>query len=287
MNRRMRTYYFAVLGAMGGLFGWQLTEMLDLAGGGNAYVAGALQGGAIGLCVGLFVGAAEGLATRSVLRVLRAALVSGLIGLLGGAVGGVAGEAILQFDVSQTLSRALSWASFGLLVGLVQGVTGGTQLYKGALGGLIGGAIGGAVLELARTTLNDPLLGKALGLVLMGGSVGVFVALIVVLLSRAWLEVTSGKMQGTEFILDKFVSLKGPAAIIGSSPLKADVALMDPDVAPQHARLKGADTHVTLTDMSMGNQGTFVDGKRIEIHRLANRQVIRVGHTEMVYHARR
>jgi hypothetical protein len=283
----MRTYYFAVLGALGGLFGWQVAEALGLAGGESAYASGALQGGAVGLCVGLFIGFSEGLATRSFLRVVRAGLISGLIGLAGGALGGVAGEVVLRFDVSQTLSRALSWAGFGLLVGLAQGITGGTQLYKGALGGVIGGAVGGAVLELVRTALGDLLLGKAVGLVLMGGSVGAFVALIVVLLSRAWLEVRSGKMQGTEFILDKFLPLKGPAAIIGSSPLKADIALMDPDVAPQHAQLKGADTHVTLSDMSMGDQGTYVDGKRVEVHRLANRQVIRVGHTEMVYHARR
>jgi pSer/pThr/pTyr-binding forkhead associated (FHA) protein len=120
----------------------------------------------------------------------------------------------------------------------------------------------------------------------MGGSVGVFIALIVVLLCRAWLEVRSGKLQGTEYILDKFMTLKGPAAIIGSSVLKSDIALTDPDVAPQHAQLKGADTHFTLRDMSM-KQGTFINGRRIDVHRLSNRQVIQVGSTELVYHERR
>jgi hypothetical protein len=193
---------------------------------------------------------------------------------------------VFQVSGGEMLGRALGWATFGLLVGLAEGITGGTQMIKGGLGGLIGGAVGGAILELARTALDDPLLGKSVGLVLMGGSVGAFIALIVLLLSRAWLEVKSGKLQGTEFILDKFLPLRGPTAIIGSSVLKADIALTDPEVAPQHAQLKGADTHFTLQDMSM-KQGTFVDGKRIEVHRLANRQVIQVGETELVYHAKR
>jgi len=286
MNRLKRVYYYAVLGAMGGLFGWQITEMLGLAGGQNVYLSNVFLGGVIGLLVGAFIGFAEGLLTRSLLHVLKAGFVGGLIGLIAGAVGLPLGEFVFQLSGGEALGRALGWATFGLLVGLAEGITGGSQMYKGALGGLIGGGVGGAILELARTGLDDPVLGKSVGLVLMGGSVGVFIALIVVLLSKVWLEVTSGKLRGTVFILDKFLPLKGPAAYIGSSVLKADIALMDPEVAPQHAQLKGADTHFTLQDMSIG-QGTFVNGKRIEVQRLANRQVIRVGETELVYHEKR
>jgi hypothetical protein len=287
MNRRMRAYYYAVLGAMGGLFGWQITDRMGFVSGQNVYLSEALLGAAIGLCVGLFVGFAEGLAGRSLLRILRAGLVSGLIGLVAGAVALPVAEAVFQLIGGEVLGRALGWATFGVLVGLAEGISGGSQMYKGALGGLIGGAVGGVILELSSRALDDPILGKAIGLVLLGGSVGAFIALIVVLLSRAWLEVTSGKLQGTEFILDKFKPLKGPAAFIGSDVLKADIALVDPEVAPQHAQLKGADTHFTLRDMSMGDQGTFVNGKRIEIHRLANREVIRMGETELVYHEKR
>ena len=53
-------------------------------------------------------------------------------------------------------------------------------------------------------------------LVLRGAAVGAFITLIVVLLSKAWLEVTSGKLKGTEFILDKFMRKGGPAVAIGS-----------------------------------------------------------------------
>ena len=38
MNRRMRAYYYAVLGAMGGLFGWQITDRMGFVSGQNVYL---------------------------------------------------------------------------------------------------------------------------------------------------------------------------------------------------------------------------------------------------------
>lgn len=120
---------------------------------------------------------------------------------------------------------------------------------------------------------------------LLGASVGALIALIVVLLSRAWLEVASGKLKGTEFILDKFMRERGPNAILGSDALKADIVLPDPDVAPQHALLLGEGTHFMLKDMSSG--ATYLDKRRVSLARLPNRARIRVGNTELVYHERR
>ena len=104
-------------------------------------------------------------------------------------------------------------------------------------------------------------------------------------LSKAWFEVRSGKLKGTEFILDKFLKSNGPSAIIGSSSLKADIALPDPDIAPQHAMLQGGGDFFNLKDMSMN--GTFVNNKRVEQTRLSNMQTIRMGNTELVYHEKR
>jgi hypothetical protein len=140
-------------------------------------------------------------------------------------------------------------------------------------------------LEVGRVSLSDTLMGKAFGLGLVGAFIGVFIALIVLLLSKAWLEVTSGKLKGNEFILDKFLKAGGPSAYIGSSALKADIVLPDPDVAPQHAMIKGADSHFTLKDMSL--DGTFINNRRIELASLRNRQIIRIGNTELVYHEKR
>ena len=285
MNRLMRLYYYGVLGAIGGVIGWQASNLLGLSFTGNVYLSEIVVGALIGFFIGLLIGLAEGLLTRNLMLAARAGLFSGVLGLAGGAIGLPMAEALFQLLGGQAWARLVGWGIFGLLIGLVASLTGGSQIWKGALGGLLGGILGSLLLDGARSWLSDPLLGKAAGLMLLGASVGTFIAMIVFLLSRAWLEVTSGKLKGTEFILDKFMRQEGPSAFIGTDALKADIVLPDPDVAPQHAMLKGSGTHFNLKDMSLN--GTFINNQRIEQVVLKNRQTIRVGNTQFMYHEKR
>lgn len=285
MNRLIRFYTYGLLGAIGGLIGWQISNLLGLSFTDNLFISEAIIGALLGGVIGLFIGFGEGFAAQNALFGLRKSLTSTLLGALGGAIALPIAEGVFLSIGGPAWSRPLGWAIFGLLTGLATSITGGSQLWKGGLGGLIGGALGGALLESTRRLFSDPLMGKAAGLILLGLSVGVFIALIVFMLSRAWLEVTSGKMKGMEFILDKFLAKGGPSAFIGSSPLKADIVIADPEIAPQHAILSGENTYFTLKDMSMN--GTFLDGKKIEISRLHASQHIRMGKTEMVYHEKR
>lgn len=285
MSRSMRSYYYAVFGAIGGLVGWQMSNLLGLSFSHNIYLSDVVVGALLGLCLGVPLGAAEGLVTLSPLRALRAGMYAGLVGLFAGAVGLPLGEAAFQVVGAGGIGRAIGWGFFGLSLGLAESVTGGTQMWKGALGGALGGAIGGAFLESIKLWGEDLTSGKAAGLVLLGAFIGALIAMIVILLSRAWLEVTSGKLKGTTFILDKFLSAGGPSAIIGSSPLKSEIALPDPDIDPQHAMLIGAGSHFTLKDMSMG--GSFINGRRIEQEQLVNGHSLRMGNTAMVYRERR
>jgi len=281
----MRLYYNGIFGALGGAIGWQISNLLGLSFTSNVYLSEVLVGALIGFGIGFCIGLAEGILTRQLIKTARASLLGGLLGIAGGAIGLPIAEGLFQLLGGSTLSRAVGWGVFGLLIGVASGITGGSQVWKGALGGLLGGLLGGAMLEFFRGWLSAPLLGKAVGLLLLGASVGVFIALITYLLSRAWLEVKSGKLQGTEFILDKFMRKDGPSAIIGSNALKADIVLPDPDIDPQHSLLKGADTHFTLKDLSL--KGTYLDNKRIEQAVLRNNQTIKIGNTEMVYHEKR
>ncbi len=285
MSRRTRAYYYALLGALGGLIGWQVSDQLGLSFTPYLFLNEVIVGALIGLCVGVLIGATEGVVTLSPMRALRASLFSGPLGLAAGAVGLPLSELVFQIMGGEMFGRALGWGLFGLLIGVAEGLTGKTQLWKGALGGFIGGVLGGTLLEGARRWLGDPVLGKAAGLVLLGAAVGAFIALISVLLSRAWLEVTSGKLKGSEFILDKFLNPRGPSAIIGSDALKADIALPDPDIMPQHALLSGAGTHFNLKDLSLS--GTYVNNRKVELTSLSDRQKIRLGNTELVYHEKR
>jgi hypothetical protein len=285
MNRRMRTYYYAMFGAIGGLIGWQISNLLGLSFIANIFFSEAIVGALVGLSIGLLIGIVEGVLTRNLVQVGKSGLVSGLLGLLAGAIGLPLSEWMFQTVGAGIFGRALGWGLFGLMIGMAEGVFGRSQLWKGLLGGLLGGAIGGSLLEASRVLVKDSLVGKAIGLMLLGAAVGACISLIVVLLARAWLEVTSGKLKGTEFILDKFKRANGPAIAIGSSALKSEIVLPDPDIAPQHAMLTGDGSHFTLKDMSLS--GTFINKRQVERAQLTNNSTIRMGNTEMVYHEKR
>ncbi len=285
MSRLMRFYTYGLLGAIGGLIGWQISNILGLSFTDNLFLSEVIVGALLGGVIGLMIGFGEGFAAQNFLFGLRKSILSALLGAVGGAIALPIAEGVFLTIGGEVWGRPIGWGIFGLLTGLATGITGGAQLWKGGLGGLIGGLLGGVLLEGARLMFADPLMGKAAGLILLGLVVGVFIALIVFLLSRVWLEVTTGKMQGMEFILDKFLAKEAPAAAIGSSPLKSDIVVADPDIAPQHAILKGEGTYFTLKDISMS--GTYLDGKKIEVSRLRNGQRISMGDSEMVYHEKR
>lgn len=285
MNKIIRTYFYMIVGAISGLIGWQASNLIGLSTTKNVYLSEIPVGAIIGLTFGILLGALEGLLTRNWVKVLKGMLPGALLGLVAGAVALPLSEGIFQIAGAGLLGRALGWGFFGLVIGLAAGMTGGTQLWKAMLGGLIGGVIGGAMMELSAANLSDLLLGKALGMILLGACIGIFTSLIVVLLARAWLEVKSGKLKGTEFILDKFIKARGPSIFIGSDALKSEIVLPDPDIAPQHAMLTGDGRAFELKDMSMN--GTFINNKRIERVGLADRQTIKMGNTEMIYHEKR
>jgi hypothetical protein len=281
----MRTYYYAIFGAIGGLIGWQVSNLLGLSFVDNLFLSEAVVGALVGASIGLCIGLTEGALTLNPVQLAKSGILDGLLGLVAGAIGLPLGEWLFQTVGAGIIGRALGWAVFGLLIGLAEGIVGKSQAWKGMLGGLLGGALGGILLESSRNWLKDPLIGKAIGLMLLGACVGGFISLIVVLLSRAWLQVTSGKLKGTEFMLDKFMKRGGPAIAIGSSPLKSEIVFPDPDIAPQHAMLTSDGSFFTLKDMSLN--GTFINNRRIERSQLASGQAIRMGNTEMVYREKR
>jgi hypothetical protein len=285
MNKIIRTYFYMIVGAISGLIGWQASNLIGLSITKNVYLNEVPVGAVIGLTFGILLGALEGLLTRNWVKVLKGMLPGALMGLVAGAVALPLSEWVFQTVGAGLLGRTLGWGLFGLVIGLAAGMTGGTQLWKAMLGGLIGGVIGGVLMELLGANLSDLLLGKALGMILLGACIGIFTSLIVALLARAWLEVKSGKLKGTEFILDKFIKARGPSIFVGSDALKSEIVLPDPDIAPQHAMLTGDGSAFEIKDMSMS--GTFINNKRIERSAMDDHQTIKMGNTEMVYHEKR
>jgi FHA domain len=283
LTKPLRVYYLAVFGAIAGLIGWQASNLMGLSFAGSLYLSDAIVGGLIGACLGLFIGAAEGLISMNLVGALRTGVASALIGLIAGGAALPACEWLFGLLGAAPLARVVGWMVLGGVLGLAQGVIGGTQIWKGILGGLLGGGAGG--LLLAARWGGGLLVEKGVGMVLLGLSLGAFIGLIIVLLSSAWLEVTSGKLKGTTFILDKFLRQVGPSVMLGSSALKSDLVLPDPDVAPQHLMLTGGGGFMLVRDLSLS--GTFINGRRIQEARLSNGQELKVGNTSLVFHARR
>lgn len=281
----MRLYYYSVAGAIGGLVAWQISNLVGLSFTPSLIVNEILVGALIGLCIGASIGITEGIIRKDLLYTLKNAAINAGLGAAGGAIGLPIAEGLFQLSGGEAAGRLAGWAIFGLLVGIAAGFMSGAQVWKGALGGILGGIFGGVLLSAAQYLLGITAFGKALGLMLLGAAVSLFIALIVYVLSRAWVEVKSGKMKGMEFVLDKFLNKNSPGAFIGSDVIKADIVLTDPDIAPQHAMLKGLGTHFTIKDMSL--DGTYVNGKKIEMVRLSNHQTIRMGNTELEYYEKR
>jgi len=285
MSRVMRAYYYTILGAIGGIVSWQVSNWIGLSFSANIYVSDAVAGALIGFCLGFPLGAADGFLSRSAVRGARSGLRYGLVGMVTGLIGLPLGEIAFHVLGQGVFGRAVGWGLFGLLLGMAEGVAGRSELWKGALGGSLGGMLGGTLLETALPLLGDLTYGKAFGLALLGAAIGAVIAFVVVMLSRSWLEVTEGKLKGTTFILDKFMPSGSPSAMIGSSPLKSEIVLMDPDVEPQHAMLMGSGTHFTLKDISMG--GTYLGRRKVQQATLSDGAVIRLGDSALVYHERR
>ena len=285
MKRTFRFYILGISGAIGGLLGWQLSNFLGLSFTANLLTSEAIVGALIGGLIGLGIGIGQGLLEQSWLAAIKKGGITFLLGAVGGAMALPLAETLFLAVGGESWSRPLGWAIFGLLVGFATSITGGSQLWKGGLGGLAGGLVGGVLLEISRSLLADLAVGKAAGLILLGFSSGVFTAMISFALSHTWLEITGGKISGMEFILDKFLRKDGPSATIGSSPLKAEIAIPDEGIDPQHAILEGHDTYFTLKDISI--KGTYLDGKKIDTAKLKNMQHIRIGKTEMIYHEKR
>src|SRR4030043_1919525 len=86
MNRLMRFYTYGLLGAIGGLIGWQISNILGLSFTDNLFLSEGIVGAILGGVIGLFIGFGEGFAAQNFLFGLRKALLSALLGAIGGAI---------------------------------------------------------------------------------------------------------------------------------------------------------------------------------------------------------
>jgi len=253
---RFRIARNAIFGAIGGLAGWAVITLalrFETTSTPLLLLKDALLGAFVGLCIGLAIGAADQTADGWTRRKLPRIGLSGLIGLGAGMVGLVIGELIFLWAGGGVWPRALGWAIFGLLLGVGQWQVTGLQnkgVYAG-LGGLLGGLIGGATYERLSMALLGLgagrevalTVGGAVGLVILGACIGLFIGLVETILRRAWLRFIHGPLEGKTFTLDS----SRPIVTLGRSDVCDILLRHDAEAGAVHAAIATKGSAFTLT----------------------------------------
>jgi len=293
MSLRLKTLYNALVGAWGGLLAWLLLDLLIERLFGvrltNVWLDASLNGAIVGMCIGALVSGFGGLAAARFLLLARGLIVGLFTGVLGGVLGLLAGQAAFQLGgilsaevLVRGMFRALGWAIFGAGIGVAEGVMtlSPKRFLFGGLGGVIGGFAGGILFALIERVLNLQLFNRALGFAILGACIGLFVGLIPDLLKEAWLKVvSSGRNEGSEFLLDKQVNTIGSAE-------RRDVALFgDNAIAPKHAEIRQESGQFVLH--ALAGQRVEVDDRPATRVALQDGARVRIGATKMVFRRRK
>jgi hypothetical protein len=228
-----QAYDLALAGAIGGLFGLYL--YVELVQAESVYVRDALAGLIIGGSIGFFVNAWGPSRDGAWHKLARAVTWGAPAAALGGALGLVLGERVIALFQGGLLGRACSWAVLGLGIGLGQGLADRSRqrLLYGLIGGTIGGFVGGYCFEALRVAAGNRYdLSQALGIVILGAGLGLFLALVEQALRRAWVQILSGRQEGRTYLLAH------KRCRIGLDE-RAEVGIFgDPTVARQHAEIE-------------------------------------------------
>jgi hypothetical protein len=274
----VRVYYNAVFGALGGLLGWMLFGVFgDRHPDEHGQLVQMLLGGAlIGGLIGYFVVSVEAIRDFSLVRFFRLASYGVVLGAVGGAVGMVVGDwvnfvlvpnpaqasAFVRL-IGSVLARGLGWIFLGLAIGMSEGIAArslGKFSYGtvgGALGGLVGGCVFGLFYTLAIQAASTTYFWGAMGLVILGASIGSLSALVQGVFQPASVRVLRGWQEGREYPLDK------PATLLGRDE-HADIALFrDMKVEKRHAFIKRQGDRYFLVNNSSPPEHTRVNDQEV------------------------
>jgi hypothetical protein len=283
MSFRLFIYYCAVCGGWAALLAWGLAEAFQLHQNPSPWVRTSSIAAVVGLALATAVGTLDALLNAVGLQRWTRVLVCAGVGLAGGVLGGTMGQ-LLQ---DRGLPRFLGWMIVGMGIGCSVAVfdearalgTGKAlkaaqrKLVNGLLGGAVGGALGGLLFDQLQKLQKLPHSSLALGLVILGLSIGLLIGLAQVFLKEAWIKVEKGFRAGREMILSKAETLIGRAE-------SSDIGLFgDSGVGRTHARILWQENRYQLADAD-GPGGTFLNDQPIsQPTPLRSGDTIRVGNS--------
>jgi pSer/pThr/pTyr-binding forkhead associated (FHA) protein len=305
LNRRELTFK-ALAGLVGGAIGWLPVELASHNSHlGEAqttgelwayYISAALAAGAIGAFITAVDTSDVRLSPEVQRRFTRGFLIcfalSFLSTYLGNYVfnlvlqaGGVGfspnGELISGSIVVLVIARLFGWAIDGALVGAGVGLATLTMdnVLKGALGGLIGGAVGGIAFDLIGSIVGGGLASRFFGEAVTGLAIGLFIGLVQELTKAAWVTVEQGRLRGRQY------RVEGARATIGRAEENPVGLFGDPMVQQRHAVIERRGADYVIKNLAV-QEGTFVNGSRIETVDLRDGDRINIGGYEMMFHLR-
>jgi len=150
---------------------------------------------------------------------------------------------------------------------------------KGAVGGLIGGAVGGIGFDLIGWIVGGGLASRFFGEAITGLAIGLFIGLVQEMTKAAWVTVEQGRLRGRQY------RIEGARATIGRAEENPVGLFGDPLVQQRHAVIERRGADYVIRNIAV-QDGTFVNGQRIETVDLHDGDRINIGGYEMKFHLR-
>ncbi|MBV8139542.1 MAG: FHA domain-containing protein [Deltaproteobacteria bacterium] len=183
-------------------------------------------------------------------------------------------------------ARVLSWAIMGAMLGAGVGISTLRlpNILKGAIGGWVGGLVGGLLFDplgklMASGIGSQGLASRFIGLCSIGLAIGLFIGLVQELTKAAWITVEQGRLKGRQYRVDAArVTLgraeENPVGLFGDS-----------SVQPRHAVIELKGSAYTIRNLAV-QDGTFLNGNRIETAPLHDGDEIRIGGYQLKFRLR-
>jgi hypothetical protein len=155
------------------------------------------------------------------------------------------------------------------------------KLVFGVIGGGVGGLVGGWLFESLRQSMGNRYdLGQGVGIALLGGGLGMGVAVVEQALRRSWVQVLNGRQEGRSYLLRRGTSTVGLDE-------RADVGLFgDPSVGRRHAEIQGGPSGFALKSLDVAGR-TKLNGQPVTADApLADGDIIELGGTRLVFRYR-
>jgi len=305
LNRRELTFK-ALAGLCGGAIGWLPVELAShnshlgqaqTTGDTIAYyLSSAIAAGAIGAFITAVDTSDVRWSPEAQRRLIRGFAICALLSLLSTWLGNFVFNTVLQAGgvtfnsdgllvsgsiITLVFARLLGWAIDGALVGAGVGLATLTMenVPKGALGGLAGGAVGGIAFDLIGSIAGGGLASRFFGEAVTGLAIGLFIGLVQELTKAAWITVEQGRLRGRQY------RVEGARATIGRAEENPIGLFGDPLVQQRHAVIERRGADYVIRNLAV-QEGTFVNGKRIESVDLHDGDRINIGGYEMMFHLR-